>query len=49
MNFNNILDLLSYIEKPIAERIDITTGEFKNMFVNYIGYFNDFENKIKTL
>ena len=49
MNFNNILDLLSYIEKPIAERIDIATGEFKNMFVNYIGYFNDFENKIKTL
>ena len=49
MNFNNILDLLSYIEKPIAERIDIATGEFKNMFVNYMGYFNDFENKIKTL
>ena len=49
MNFNNILDLLSYIEKPITERIDIATGEFKNMFVNYMGYFNDFENKIKTL
>lgn len=49
MNFSNILDLLSYIEKSKAERIDLATGEFKNLFVNYIGYFDDFENKIKTL
>ena len=49
MNFNNILDLLSYIEKSKAERIDLATGEFKNLFINYIGYFDDFENKIKTL
>lgn len=49
MNFSNILDLLSYIEKSKAERVDLATGEFKNLFVNYIGYFDDFENKIKTL
>ena len=48
MNFSNILDLLSYIEKSKAERIDLATGEFKNLFVNYIGYFDDFENKIKN-
>lgn len=49
MNFNNILDLLSYIEKTKAERFNLETGKFENLFINYIGYFNDFENKIKTL
>lgn len=49
MNFNNILDLLSYIEKTKAERFNLETGKFENLFVNYIGYFNDFENKVKTL
>ena len=49
MNFNNILDLLSYIEKTKAERFNLETGKFENLFINYIGYFNDFENKVKTL
>ena len=49
MNFNNILDLLSYIEKTKAERFNLETGKFENLFVNYIGYFNDFENKVKTI
>lgn len=49
MNFNNILDLLSYIKKTKAERFNLETGKFENLFINYIGYFNDFENKVKTL
>lgn len=49
MNFNNILDLLSYIKKTKAERFSLETGKFENLFINYIGYFNDFENKVKTL
>lgn len=49
MNFNNILDLLSYIEKTKAERFNLETGKFENLFINYIGYFNDFENKVKTI
>ena len=49
MNFNNILDLLSYIEKTKAERFNLETGKFENLFVNYIGYFNDFENKVKKI
>lgn len=49
MNFSNILDLLSYIEKTKAERFNLETGKFENLFINYVGYFNDFENKIKTL
>ena len=49
MNFNNILDLLSYVEKSKAERTNIETGEFKNLFISYSGYFENFESKVKTV
>lgn len=49
MNFNNILDLLSYVEKSKAERTNIETGKFKNLFISYSGYFENFESKVKTV